>query len=167
MNIKKLLPFIGIIILIYLLTTIDLPKVIDIFSTIPPLFIILSFLALVPILFFLNIEWQILLKKQHIHVSFVNSLKNIFIGYFYGFITPGGFGGYIRAIYLKQDSGAPIPKCLSNIITMNSIDYLSLLFLGAVGAVFLSGYHSGFFLPIIIAFLILLSLFIIFLKKNK
>ena len=167
MDIKKILPIIGIIILVYLLTTVDIPAVIKIFLSIPPLYVFLCLFSVVPILISTNIQWQILLKKQKIHVSFFYSLKNIFIGYFYGFITPGGFGGYIRALYLKNESGQPLPKCVSNIVTFNTLDFLSLLVLGLIGGFFLSSRFPIIFIAIVIVSVIFASLFIFFLKKNK
>ena len=167
MDIKKILPIIGIIILVYLLTTVDIPAVIKIFLGIPPLYVFLCLFSVVPILISTNIQWQILLKKQKIHVSFFYSLKNIFIGYFYGFITPGGFGGYIRALYLKNESGQPLPKCVSNIVTFNTLDFLSLLVLGLIGGFFLSSRFPIIFITIVIVSVIVASLFIFFLKKNK
>ncbi len=167
MDIKKILPVIGIIILIYLLSTVDIPAVIDIFSRIPLLYAFLCLFSVVPILISTNIQWQILLKKQKIHVSFLYSLKNIFIGYFYGFITPGGFGGYIRALYLKNESGQPLPKCVSNIITFNTLDFLSLLTLGLIGGFFLSSRFPYLFIIIVIISVIAAALFIFFLRKKK
>ena len=167
MDIKKILPVIGIIILIYLLSTVDISAVLKIFSDIPPFYAFLCLFSVVPIVISTNIQWQILLKKQKIHVSFFYSLKNIFIGYFYGFITPGGFGGYIRALYLKDESGQPLPKCVSNIITFNTIDFLSLLLLGLIGGFFLSSRFPLIFVTILIVSIIVTSLFIFFLKKKK
>ncbi len=167
MDIKKILPVIGLIILIYILSTLDLPTIIEIFSNINPIYSILSFFSIVPIVLLTNIQWQILLKKQKIHVSFLYSLKNIFIGYFYGFITPGGIGAYTRALYLKHESKAPLPKCVSNIITFNTIDFITLLLLGTIGALLLSGQFPDLFLPILVVLIIVLFLFVFFLKKEK
>jgi uncharacterized protein (TIRG00374 family) len=114
-----------------------------------------------------NIQWQILLRKQKIHVSFLYSLKNIFIGYFYGFITPGGVGAYTRALYLKHESKAPLPKCVSNIITFNTIDFITLLLLGAIGALIISGQLSPLFFIILSVLLFVIILFLFFLHKEK
>ena len=167
MDVKKILPIIGIIILIYIITTLDLQKIITVFSDINPIYSVLAFFSIIPIVLLTNIQWQILLKKQKIHVSFLYSLKNIFIGYFYGFITPGGFGAYTRALYLKHESKSPLPKCVSNIITFNTIDYITLLLLGAVGGLLLSGIFPLLFLSIVIVLAIVTILFLFFLKKEK
>ena len=167
MQLKKLLPVIGIIVLIIILTTLDFGKILSIFSSINPWHSFLSFFAIVPLLILANIEWQILLKKQKIHVGFLYSLKNFFIGYFYGFITPGAFGAYTRALYLEEESKVPLPKCISNIIIYNTIEYLSLLLPGAIGAIFLSSIYPYLFYTIIVIMVVVIALFLFFFKKER
>ena len=169
MNIKKLLPAVGIIIFIYLLSTIDLGKIITDFSRINPAYSILSFFSLVPILIMSNYQWQLILKKQKIDVSYLYSLKNILIGYFYGFITPGGYGAYARTLYLQDESKAPFQKCVSNVIIFNTIDYISLLLIGIIGGVILSirfPHLVSLFIVIVVIFIIVIFMFLSFLKKG-
>ena len=167
MKIKNLLPIFGIIILIIILSTLDLQKIADIFLKINPVYSILSFLIIIPLIILANIGWQIILKKQKINVSFLYSIKNFFIGYFYGFITPGAFGAYIRSIYLSKKSGAQIPKCVSNIIIFNTIEYLTLLILGAIGAIYLSSIFSYLFFIILLIIILVITLFLFFFKANR
>lgn len=167
MSVKKILPIIGIIVLIYILYTLDFQEIVAIFSDINPLYSFLCFFAIVPLILLANIEWQLILKKQKIHVSFFYSIKNFFIGYFYGFITPGAFGAYTRAMYLSHESKTPVPKCVSNIIILNTLDYIALLLLGAIGAVYLSSVFPNLFLIILAIIVILVTLLLFFLKKRK
>ena len=134
MNIKRFLPIIGIIILIILLYQFDFSNLSHIMEHIPIHFILLSFGASIPVVLISNVEWQYLLRKQDIPVSFLYSMKNIFIGYFYGFITPGGIGGYTRVIYLKDKSNQPVEKCLYNIGIINTIDIITLFLISIIGA---------------------------------
>ena len=167
MEYKKLLPIIGVIILIFIVFTLDLNKIYEVFSLINPLYSFICFFAIIPIVIMTNIQWQLLLKKQKIKVSFFYSLKNIFIGYFYGFISPGGLGAYTRSLYLEHESKCHLPKCLSNIIIFNTINYISLLFLAAIGAVILSSIFPYLFVFIIILIIIVISLLLFLLKKEK
>jgi len=166
MNIRKLLPAIGIIILVYILTTVDIETIISDFSSIKPVYLILSFLSLFPILLMTNFEWQLILKKQKINVSYAYSLKNILIGYFYGFVTPGGLGGYTRILYLKDKSGEPLQKCASNIIILNTIDYISLLILGIIGGILVSSTFPHLLSLIVVVFMVVFFLFLLFLKED-
>jgi glycosyltransferase 2 family protein len=167
MNYKKLLPIIGIIILVYIIFTLDLEQIYSVVSNINPLYSFLSLFAIIPVVILTNIQWQILLKKQRINVSFFYSLKNIFIGYFYGFISPGGIGAYTRALYLENESKSPLGKCLSNIVIFNTIDYLSLLLLGAIGAILISSIYPYLFAIIVIVIFFIVALLLFFLKKEK
>ncbi|MCK5030179.1 MAG: flippase-like domain-containing protein [Thermoplasmatales archaeon] len=167
MKFKKLLPIVGVIILIIIINTLDLQKIIDIFSKINPVYSILSFLIIIPLIVLTTIEWQLLLKKQKIKVSFSYSIKNFFIGYFYGFITPGAFGAYTRSIYLSEESGVPLPKCVSNIIIFNTIEYLGMLSVGAIGAIYLSSIYPYLFHIIIVIIIIVISLFSFFFKFKR
>ncbi len=168
-KIKKIInffPIVGLIILIYILSTIDLAKILEVFSKINPFYSFLALFSVLPVVLLSNIQWQILLKKQKINVSFFYSLKNIFIGYFYGFITPGGFGAYTRSLYLKTESGCSLPKCVSNIIIFNTIDFLSLLLLGIFGGLILGSLFPSIFFALIFVFIIVVFLFLFFLKKD-
>ena len=71
MDFKKLLPFIGLIILIFIIATLDLKEICAVFSTIDPFYSFLSFFSVFPVVFLSNVQWQILLKKQKIRVSFL------------------------------------------------------------------------------------------------
>ncbi len=166
MRLKKLLPVIGLILFVFILFQLDFSQILQIFSEIHPLYAVLSFFVFVPLLFLVTIEWQLLLKRQRIHVSFWYSIKNFFIGYFYGFITPGGLGAYTRSLYLSKESGEPLAKCLSNIVTFNTIEYLALLCLGFIGAVFLSQEYPFLFIIILAVLIIVLSLYVLFVKSE-
>ena len=166
MNVKKLLPIIGIALLLYILLTIDVGKIIDVFSRINIWYALLSLFAIVPVLLLLNYEWQLILKKHNIRVSYAYSLKNIFIGYFYAFVTPGGLGGYTRALYLKDESGETIQKCFVNLLIFTTIDYLPLLSLGVLGGFLLGSRFPNIF-PIFLAlFIFIISLLVLFIRKN-
>lgn len=163
---KQFFPFIGIILFLYILSTVDFHTISSIFSQISFFYIILSFFCIFPILLITNIEWQYILRKHKIKVTFVNSLKNILIGYFYGFITPGGIGAYTRTYYLQKVSNVSIQQCISNVLLINTIDYFTLLVIGIVGSFYFISISSVFLtifliiICLIICFLILYYLFI-------
>jgi uncharacterized protein (TIRG00374 family) len=166
MDWKKILPVIGIVILVYVLWRFNLEKIIAVFHTVNPVYAALGFLALPITLLLINIEWQMILKRQHIHASFSYTMKNLLIGYFYGIITPGGFGNFLRAVYLKQETNTPIPKGISNILTNNIIDYTVVFVFSAIGGLFLLGRYPYLFLLILILLFGLISVFIFFIRQK-
>jgi uncharacterized protein (TIRG00374 family) len=166
MDWKKLLPVFGVVLLVYVLWRFNVEKILAVFATINPLYLALCFLGMPVIMLVVTIEWQMVLKRQCIRVSFAYSLKNFFIGYFYGFITPGGLGAYLRALYLKYESKAPLPKCVSNILTLNTLDYISLFILGSIGGLFLLGNNPYLLVLILILLFSTIAFFIFFLRKK-
>jgi len=166
MDWKKLLPVFGIVLLIYVLWRFDVGKILSVFATLNPLYGALCFLGMPVIMLVVTVEWQMVLKRQCIHVSYAYSLKNFFIGFFYGFITPGGFGAYLRALYLKHESKAPLPKCVSNIITFNTLDYISLFLLGSIGGLFLLGRNPYLLVLILILLFSAIALLVFFLRQK-
>jgi uncharacterized protein (TIRG00374 family) len=166
MQLKRLLPLFGIVILFIILSQLKFNEIFRIFTGLNPLYVFLSFFVFVPLLFLVNIEWQLLLKRQRIQVSYWYSIKNFFIGYFYGFITPGGLGAYTRALYLQDESGVPLPKCFSNIIIFNTIEFFSMLIPGAVGALILSSIYPYLFGIIIMIIFIITFLYLFFFKSE-
>ena len=166
MDWKKLLPAVGIILLVYILWRFHVEKILTVFTTVNPFYAILCFLTFPVSILLVNIQWQMILKRQKIRVSFAYSLKNLLIGTFYGFITPGGFGNYLRALYLKLETNTPVPKCISNIITFDTIDYITVFILGAVGGILLLGQYPYFFILILIFLCTVTVLFIFFLRQK-
>ncbi len=164
--IRRLLPLIGVVVLLYILTQLDLPAVARIFAALNPWYCTLACFSVVPILLLANIEWQLLLKHQGIHVSFRFSMKNILIGFFYGFITPGGVGGYLQTIYLKQESKEPLPKCASNLLTLHTIDLITLLGLAVLGGALLIGRFPLLFVIFVALFVFTVVLFFFYLSKE-
>jgi uncharacterized protein (TIRG00374 family) len=167
MDWKKLLPIAGIILFIYVLWRFNVGKIISVFSTIDPFYAAISFLSLPLFVLVINLEWQILLKKQKIHASFWYTFKNYFIGYFYGFITPGGFGNYLRALYLREETNTPLPKCISNIVTLNTIDLIALFIISSIGGLFLLGRYPYLLLISLASLITVTAIFIFFLRQKK
>jgi len=166
MNLKRFLPVIGLIILFFLLFHFDFSIWFNLIQQIPYHFLILTFGSSLPIILLSNIQWQYLLKKQHIHVSFGYSIKNIFIGYFYGLMTPGGIGAYTRVLYIKTESGESFEKCLFNVGLFNIIDVISLFFIGIIGTLLFSNIYPFLFYILGVLF-VLCIIFMYFLIRKK
>jgi glycosyltransferase 2 family protein len=163
----KFLPLIGIVVLVYILSQLDIATIVQIFSSLNPWYCLLAFFFIIPILLSINIEWQIVLRRQGIHVSFWYSLKNLLIGYFYGFITPGGLGGYLQILYLRQECNEPLPKCASNIVTFHTIDFIVLLCFAVAGGVLLASQFPILLIIFVLLLALAIVLFFFFIRENK
>jgi uncharacterized protein (TIRG00374 family) len=166
MKLKNFLPLIGLLLFLIILSQLDYDQILSIFLGLNPLYILLSFFVFIPLLFLATVEWQLLLKKQKINVSFWYTIKNFFIGFFYGFITPGAIGGYTRSLYLSKESNEPLAKCVSNIVTYNAIEFIAMLAVGFVGALFLTSVYPYLFLVILIVVVLSIILYLFFFKSS-
>lgn len=171
MRFRKFLAGIGIVLFIYILSTLDFTIMKDIFTSIDLLYLIPCLFMVVPVALLSNYQWQVLLGHHKMKIGFFRSLKNIFIGYFYGFITPGGIGGYTRILYLHDQTKIPLKKCVSNIVLHNTVDYISLLLIGFIGGLLLTlrfpQLYTFEILILILICIVLLLLYVFILKKEK
>ena len=135
---KKIMPFIGIIILIYLVLDIGTQEIISTFLKISPVYIFFAATLTLPRVLIRNYGWQLILKKQNINVSYLKSLKIFLIGYFYGSITPGYIGQLMRIPYLKDETSEPVGKLFVNTFVEEALRTLSLYILMVAGAFVIS-----------------------------
>jgi hypothetical protein len=167
MDFKKLLPIIGIILFVYIIIDTGIYKIANAFSLIPIQYYILGFVPFSLFLVFTVVKWQYLSKKQKMKFTNLQLVKISLISRFYGNVTPGGFGGYIRILYLKKFSKASIEKCIVNMlidVTTGSIIGFSI---ALIGSIILIEAVPGFF-PVILLFLILnVTTFVVFIKKSR
>jgi uncharacterized protein (TIRG00374 family) len=165
-KIKLVLPFIGLIILVYIVYSLDTQKIITSFLSIEPIFIVYSLLLTIPLLLIRNVTWQIILKEQKITVGFFYSIKIYLIGVFYGSITPGYAGQLMRVPYLKEKTGEPYGKLFINTIIetfVHSFSLYGMMFFGAILVISL----LPEILPITIVLLLAFALLAIYFTKRE
>ncbi|MCK5031605.1 MAG: flippase-like domain-containing protein, partial [Thermoplasmatales archaeon] len=163
---KKFLPLIGIAIFVYIVYNLDIEKIIVVFLSINPIFIICSLTLTIPRLIIRNTAWQIIQKEQKITINFFQSLKIFLIGYFYGSITPGYIGQIMRVPYMKEKTGAPYGKLFVNSLIETIIHTLSLYGMMLIGALLVIGVLPEL-LYISIAWVVLLAIFLFYFNKRE
>jgi uncharacterized protein (TIRG00374 family) len=164
---KKVVPFIGIVILFYLIINIGFEKIINTFLEISPINIIFAASLTFPRLFIRNTQWQLILKKQNINVSFIKSLKIFMIGYFYGSITPGYLGQMIRIAYMKDATNEPLGKLFVNSTIETAVHGLSLYFMMLIGAFIVAEFYPEIFIGAIFFVFISIIIYAFFIKKER
>jgi uncharacterized protein (TIRG00374 family) len=163
---KLVLPFIGLIILAYIIYSLDVHKIITAFLSIELIFIMYSLLLTIPLLILRNVIWQIILKEQKITVRFFDSLKIYLIGVFYGSISPGYYGQLMRIPYLKEKTGEPFGKLFINTIIETFLHTFSLYGMMIIGAVLVSGTIPQL-LPITIVWIICWALLAVYFTRKE
>ena len=131
---KRLLPLIGVVLLIYIIYSLDIEKIRNAFLSINPFYIILALSLTLPRLIIRNYAWQIIQKEQKISLRFFESLKIFLIGFFYGSISPGYIGQLMRVPYMKEKTGAPYGKLFVNStleVVIHTMSLYGMIFLGA------------------------------------
>jgi uncharacterized protein (TIRG00374 family) len=150
---KLILPFIGLIILAYIIYSLDVHKIVSAFLSIDPIFIVYALILTIPLLFLRNAAWQLILREQNITVGFFYSLKIYLIGLFYGSISPGYFGQLMRVPYLKEKTGEPFGKLFINTVIETFVHTFSLYGMMIIGALLVVGTLPEL-LPITIAWIL-------------
>jgi uncharacterized protein (TIRG00374 family) len=164
---KKFLPLIGIIILIYIIYSLDIEKIKDAIISINPIFIFISLTLTLPRILIRNYAWQIIQKEQKISLGFYESLKIFLIGFFYGSITPGYIGQLMRVPYMKEKTNAPYGKLFVNStleVVVHNISLYGMIFLGAL--LFIGARPDLSFMSITAIFIIIIIL-LYFVKKER
>lgn len=163
---KLVLPFIGLIILAYIIYSLDVHKIITAFLSIDPKYIVYALLLTLPLLFLRNAAWQLILREQKIQVGFFRSLKIYLIGVFYGSITPGYYGQLMRVPYLKEKTGEPFGKLFINTVIETFVHTFSLYGMMIIGALLVVGTLPEL-LPITIAWILGLAFITAYFVKRE
>jgi len=165
-KVKIVLPFIGLIILAYIIYSLDVHKIITAFLSIEPIFVVYALLLTIPLLLIRNATWQIILQEQKITVGFFCSLKIYLIGVFYGSITPGYYGQLMRVPYLKEKTSEPFGKLFINTIIETFVHSFSLYGMMIIGALLVIGTLPEL-LPITIVWILCFALLGVYFTKKK
>ena len=126
-KIKRYLPFIGIILFVYLLIKLNVIEILKQIVTANKLYLIVALSLVLFYLLFQTLKWHVLAKKQKIPILFLESLKINLMSDFYGLITPGQLGTVIRVEYLKKYSN--VGKGISNFVIDKVFSLISLFFI--------------------------------------
>lgn len=165
-KIKKLLPLIGIAVFVYLLVSIGVEKIWSSLLEVRLEYILLSLLLFPPIAILQTHKWNILLRKQGINLDFSYVFKLYLIGLFYGLLTPGKLGSFIRIVYLQKKLEKSIGECSASVILDRVLDIFALFTLAIIGSVLLIQYVSNLFWMMLLVFIIFISLFLVFMHKE-
>lgn len=165
--IKKFIPLIGILILVYLILDIGVKDITNAILSLSPIYLVFAAFLTIPRILVRGYAWLIILKKQNIKISYINTIKVFLIGYFYASITPGYVGHLVRVTYLKERTNEPLGKLTTNTFIETIIHTLSLYGMMMLGAFFILGEYPEVF-PITIIFVtISIAIYVFFIKRER
>jgi len=167
-EIKRILGFFGLLVLVYLVYRIGFKEIISTFISLKIPF----FLASLPFLFLCFVIWsyrlKYLLDKKKFNLSFSYVLKIYFIGNFYSTITPSQVGGVImKTFYIKEKASKTFAETAGVVVLDKILEIITLLFLGIIGSFILFKYLSiKLFIMAILMFISFILVLILLIKKK-
>jgi len=94
-------------------------------------------------------------------------MRVFFVGFFYGFITPGGIGWHIRIFYMRKKTNASLEKCLVNSLIDSTSAFIMGLFLALIGSIMLFDRFPGIFPVVFVFFVFFVTAFVVLFKKSR
>ncbi len=131
---RSVMQFLGIAIFCFILSRLDLEKVIYLISHLNLFYFVLANSLFFPLLVVKSIRWKSLMHALNINYSIVDTIIIYAASIFIGTVTPGNWGEFIKVFYLKED-GHPIGTSFSSAMLDKLLDLLLLTFLGFFGSV--------------------------------
>lgn len=162
---KKYIRLIGIIILCFIVSKIDLLKLLSIFADFNIFLFVIAVSLNIPLIFLKSVRWNMLLREQSIQYNLKDSLLVYMSGIYTGNVTPGRLGDFIKAFYLKSDKNISLARSISSVLVDRLFDMYLLMILGIIGT-----WHLGIFeilsaVSVGLLAIIFLSPFILLKKK--
>ena len=136
-------------------------------SEIHPIYLLIALAILIPRTLIVTKKWEYIIKKQNIDVPYSFVLKTYFIATFYGAITPGWLGTYIRIPYLMKKGEIPLGKATSNLVIDTLVDVISLLIIALIGTILVSSKFPNLAPIVALLFIALISVVIYFSNKKR
>lgn len=167
MKLLKILPIIGIVLFLYILLDIGIDRALDELLSLNPIYPILAMTILLPRTLMITKKWEYIIKKQEINVPYNFVIKTYLIATFYGAITPGWLGTYIRIPYLMKKGKISLGKATSNLVIDTLVDLLSILILVFVGTIIVFSKFPNLFPIISILFAIVIFAIVYFGNKKR
>jgi len=169
LNVSKLLPIVGLIIFIIILTQINIAETYAILSNTIPLFVIFALLFIIPTIAVKGIKWNFLIRLFKAKLSDITAAKFWLIGYHVSSITPGKMGDLIKIHLLKDVTNLSVSKRIITVLFDRIFDIISLSILAIfIGLLFYQQYfYTIFFMYGLIIFLGIIVCLFLFIFNRK
>ncbi|MEM0466960.1 MAG: lysylphosphatidylglycerol synthase transmembrane domain-containing protein [Candidatus Thermoplasmatota archaeon] len=165
--IKKGLPLIGIILLLYLVSQLDIHRVINELTSINLVILFFSVFLTIPLLCIRTSAWRLIQDAQNIQLSFVSSMKILLIGFFYGIITPGYLGQVMRIPYMREQTQQPYGKLFVNVVLEVIVHNISLYLMMIVGSLLVVSMLPNLLYITLLWLMIVSVSIVVFIRKER
>ncbi|MEW6295745.1 MAG: lysylphosphatidylglycerol synthase transmembrane domain-containing protein [Candidatus Diapherotrites archaeon] len=165
---KRFFVIIGLLLFIYILLKLDISKSFSYIYKINLLFFSFYLFLTFFVLFIKGLKWRVLILPFGKNKSVFYCVKYFLVGFFWGIITPGRIGEFVRTFYLDKELNN-LGKSFSTVFIDRLFDIVVLLLLGLVAILSFSFSFNLVLISTPILFAIVLAAFvcIIFFFKKK
>lgn len=160
-----LIRLLGIFLLIFILTRIDLSSVVSTTARVNLWYLALAIALIIPVIFLKSWRWQSLLKMQGITYPLRRAFLAFFGGIYLGLATPGRLGELGRVFYLTDDKDLSFGGAFSSVLVDRLFDIYLLLLVGGYGLIAFHLIRGSMIVSVIILTLVL-ALPLLFLNKR-
>lgn len=134
---KKLLPIIGILLFIWIVSKLDLTGIAQVARQIRWHLVVVSLIVAFTAVFIKSFKWKKLVDYSGLRYSVMNSLIAWLVGFAVGMVTPGRVGDFYRAVYLKTSNKKPLGICFATVFLDRILDIIIMLFFAGIGLLYL------------------------------
>lgn len=130
---RKLIRLLGPALFLFILYNIDISRTAELLRA-ARFRVLLAVLALYPCLVLLKAwRWRMLLRQQQVDYGLIPAFVVYNSSLAVGYVTPGRLGEFVKALYLREDTGMTIGKAFSSVLLDRILDLYLLLATAAVG----------------------------------
>lgn len=159
-----LIRLIGIILLIFVITRVDLSSVASTITKVNLWYLALAIALNFPLIFFKAWRWQSLLKMQDVDYGFRQAFPAYLSGIYLGLVTPGRLGEFSRVLYLTNDKELSFGEAFSSVLVDRLCDIYMLVIVSCFG--FIAFSLAGEAKLAVIAPLLLIAISILLLSRR-
>lgn len=157
-----LIRLIGIILLIFILTRVDLSSVASTITKVNLWYLTAAVIIIIPSILLKSWRWQLLLKMQRVDYGLKQAFPAYFGSIYLGLFTPGRLGEFARILYLTNDKELPVGGAFSSVLVDRLFDIYLLVAVGGYGLIAFSLLGEGTMLAVtIVALLVVISLLLL------
>jgi len=167
MSLKKILSFIGILILLFILLNINISILIQKILNAKIIFLFFALIVLAFIVVLKALKWQLIIKASNIDFSLKECIKGFCAGFFLSMLTPARIGDIARGLYLKEKKHSIAG--ITTVVFDRLIDVTLLALFSIIALILFSFYFKVIVLRIEIIIIFLISFFFLlwlFFKKH-
>ncbi|UCH85425.1 MAG: flippase-like domain-containing protein, partial [Candidatus Latescibacterota bacterium] len=136
-----ILPFIGLLIFVWIVRGIGVDKIVETFRGIDPKKLLVFPIFTVFIFWIRGWRWWVLMRVVGIECTRWRSSVLWSIGFFAGAITPAKVGDAMRAFYLARDTGRSFGECFVTVFIDRLMDLATVLVAGVITLLIFSYYY--------------------------